>query len=366
MLVLHHVAATMIQQKFRRSQAVAAVKEERRRSEDLRKNTSAITLQKLFRAGLAKRRIASAQQVAEALERDAAALCIARVVRGWFARRIVAFRKHMLGHERRLAGALHMQRAVRGFLGRCRAEERKEDAETDVFFQTRKGDKQMVEDLFVGLGLANDLVDAQGNTVLLVACKYGHAKIARKCLKWGMDINHLNDKGESAVALAVLNGHAQLAESLIAKKAYVEKTGKCLLHDAARKGFLQVVQALLHREVDPYAVDPTTGQNALHAAISADVREVPKAKIVEMVDFLLSCKGERSFMSGCCSITLGFVVPLNAPDKRKNTPLHLAARKGNFEGVKQLSQAGADLSKLNDEGFTAWKVATAHGYSDCK
>ena len=193
---------------------------------------------------------------------------------------------------RKVAAAMHLQRVARGMLGRDRAREVREEAEMDIFFQARRGAKQQVEDLH-SLGLAVDATDQGGNTVLLIACMYGHAKIARKCLKWGMDINHLNDKGHSAVALAVQNGHALLAESLIAKKAFLQKTGRCLLHDAAQQGFLEVIQALLHREVDPLSIDPETGHNALHSACSADAERVKHEQVEQVVKLLLGFKGKQ-------------------------------------------------------------------------
>lgn len=58
------------------------------------------------------------------------------------------------------------------------------------------GNHKKVQDLMAGFGTdvtySVNSVDHNGNTVLLVASKFGHKKIIRYCLRSGMQIDHIN------------------------------------------------------------------------------------------------------------------------------------------------------------------------------
>jgi len=225
-------------------------------------------------------------------------------------------------------------------MGRRIFKEELENAKEDIFAQTRKGDDQAVDDLFAGFGTdkkyTKDDVDHNGNTVLVIACQFGHRKIARKCLRWGMDIDHENDKAETAVQVAVTNEHEKLAEYLITKKAEVSFFGRTLLHEAAQNGLLGVCQALVLRGINVNEKD-TMESTPLHEAVAHGCEEV--------VGLLLDKGADPTLQN-----------------KSMASALHLGAQSG-FESLCQkLLAAGADSTLLDVNKKTAWECAQENGH----
>jgi ankyrin repeat protein len=52
---------------------------------------------------------------------------------------------------------------------------------------------------------------------------------------------------------------------------------------------------------------------------------------------------------------------INKPDNQGNTPLHLAAKRGNNHVVKSLYKLGASLNLRNKDGKTPLDIAKEHG-----
>ena len=147
--------------------------------------------------------------------REYGARCIQRVVRGFIGRRraarikfivkekkkawaILKIQTHIrtcLNHSRvklrrirskqshRLVATLQVQRVCRGFVGRKRASNRKLLLSVDIWVQVRLGDEVLVEDIYTGAltgeSLGPDIQDAHGNTLLILAARYGHLKVRK-------------------------------------------------------------------------------------------------------------------------------------------------------------------------------------------
>lgn len=88
----------------------------------------------------------------------------------------------------------------------------------NVFSLARHGRVGDVEDALLR-GFPIDTTDEFGNTLLMVACQNGNKKIAKLALRYGCDINSVNNSGKTAVNFAKRFGHADLAEYLIDKGA---------------------------------------------------------------------------------------------------------------------------------------------------
>lgn len=112
--------------------------------------------------------------------------------------------------------------------------------------------------------------------------------------------------------------------------------GQTPLHIASRKGHSKVVELLLHSNAVSNLQDEE-GNTALHSAEN-----------METVEMLLS----NSFKTNP-----------NIPNRRGQTPLHVAAAKGNVGIVDLLIRSGCQQDIVDDQGQTAFHVAAANGHT---
>lgn len=152
-------------------------------------------------------------------------------------------------------------------------------------------------------GIDPDTVDAQGNTLLILAAREGQTAVVEALLKYRVRINQRNPMGDSALMLAVLRGHDDVARALIKGGAAVNHEGWAPLHYAAFEGREAILDTLF--------------------AAGADV---------------------------------------NAKAPNLATPLMLAARNGHIGVVRRLlTFAETDLNALNDAGLSADAWAQQNG-----
>lgn len=110
------------------------------------------------------------------------------------------------------------------------------------------------------------------------------------------------------------------------------------VHDAAAKGDLAAVKAMLKTNPELISVPDNDGATPLHHAVAGDHKAV--------VEFLLANKA-------------------NANAKRKNgvTPLHVAAALGRQEIAAVLLSKGADPEAVDSQGRTPLSLSEANGHS---
>ena len=60
-----------------------------------------------------------------------------------------------------------------------------------------------------------NMVDSQGNTLFLVACQNGHAKIPKYLLEKGANPSHQNNQGQTALHYAMTYGFYELGSWLV-------------------------------------------------------------------------------------------------------------------------------------------------------
>ncbi|MCB1886953.1 MAG: ankyrin repeat domain-containing protein [Rhodocyclaceae bacterium] len=154
-------------------------------------------------------------------------------------------------------------------------------------------------------GIDPDTTDQNGNTLLILAARDGHADVVEVLLKYRASTLHRNLMGDSAPMLAALRGHREVIQKLIASGRPLESDGWTPLMYAAFEG---------------------------HAGIAQDL------------------------------IAAG--ASLNARAPNKATPLMLAARNGHIDVVRALLAAGADQSLKNDRGQSAADWALEKGNTD--
>ena len=153
-------------------------------------------------------------------------------------------------------------------------------------------------------GIDPDTVDAQGNTLLILAAREGKTAALEALLKYRVRIDYRNPAGDSALMLAVLRGHDDAVGALLKAGAQVNLEGWAPLHYAAFEGRAAMVETLLRAGAD---------------------------------------------------------VNIKAPNL--STPLMIAARNGHIEVVRRLlAVPETDLNALNDTGLAAdvWALQNAN------
>jgi uncharacterized protein len=172
----------------------------------------------------------------------------------------------------------------------------------DGLSSARLGDTSQLVDL-LNRGLDPDTVDAQGNSLLMLAAREGQAKTVAALLKYRPKVSLRNGAGDSALMLAVLKGETPVVDLLLEAGAPVNNDGWNPLIYAAFEGRLELVERLLARGAD---------------------------------------------------------VNLLAPNK--SNALMLAARNGHIDVVRRLLKTDVNLDQENDAGFTAesWAMANAN------
>lgn len=174
------------------------------------------------------------------------------------------------------------------------------------FFAAAKVDD---ESTIVGLTLRGfDLnsVNEKGETALLIAVREGSDKVANFLLEQpSVNVEARNPQGESPLMLAAIKGRLDLAKRLIERKAEVNKPGWTPLHYAASN-------------TEPVARD--------------------------MVQLLLD-----------------HYAYIDAESPNRSTPLMMAARYGHSSVVGLLLEEGADPTLRNDLGLTAIDFARQIG-----
>ncbi len=123
-------------------------------------------------------------------------------------------------------------------------------------------------------GLDPDTVDAQGNSLLILAAREGNAETVAALLKHRAKINHRNQAGESALMLAVYRGHGKTAETLLAAGAQVNHEGWTPLHYAAFEGREALAERLLAAGADPKALTPNRANALMLAARNGHIAVV--------------------------------------------------------------------------------------------
>lgn len=167
------------------------------------------------------------------------------------------------------------------------------------FFKAIKTDQVGVIESLLQRGFDPNTVNPQGIPGLMLAVQEASLKTANLLLAWpGTRVEVRNDRDESVLMLAAIQGHLSLVQKLVEKDADVNKTGWTPLHYAATRSRLEVMNFLLE-----------------HSAY------------------------------------------IDAESPNGTTPLMMAAMYGTPEAVLLLIQAGADPTVKNQLGLTALDFA---------
>lgn len=134
----------------------------------------------------------------------------------------------------------------------------------DLLRAVEFGDGAAVMDL-LKRGVDVDSVDAQGNTLAMLAVRSGHREILELLLRNRANILKINEYGDSALMLAAIGADQGIVESLLSAGAEIDPEGWTPLIYAAFSGRANIVRLLIEREANVEARAPN-GMTALMVA----------------------------------------------------------------------------------------------------
>ena len=160
-----------------------------------------------------------------------------------------------------------------------------------------KGDIQAVG-TFLDKGLDPNTADSDGNTLLMLAARYGHQDLVTFLIGRKASVTRRSPHGDTALMAACLKGHLATAKVLIENGAQINHSGWTPLLYAAFEGHTDVIKYLIEKGADKNGLAPN-----------------------------------------------GY------------TPLMLAARNGHLDAARELLYEDADMSVKGSKGETALGIA---------
>lgn len=192
-----------------------------------------------------------------------------------------------------------------------------------------------------------NLTETHGDTALHKAAPRWHVHITEHLLQNGADITRTNHTGHTAFTATCrtaptrsLDTDATIRVLLAHGTVVTSETAHRELSFAMNRGSPHVVQLLLGAGASPHAQSADEEPLLLTAA-----REAHDVELVQLVQLLLS-----------------HVVDIDDPNHQRTTAVMVAAQKGHLATVTVLSDNGADLNIVDDDGTTAMGYACLMGH----
>ena len=199
--------------------------------------------------------------------------------------------------------------------------------------------------------------EIQEKKFLHAASKKGSVEIVEKLLKFNIDIDDTNSRGETALLVATQSGHAKIVAILLAKGADVNfhlDVSKSVddvetydywsgdtraLHIAARHGYEDVMSELLKYDVE------------------IDVRTIHK----ETALHLASDRGHASVVAQLLEHGANAQLFSEHSNIVSNKALHVACEEGHLKVVKELLKFDKEIDCKNEDGESPLHMASKNG-----
>ncbi|XP_026178406.1 ankyrin repeat and death domain-containing protein 1B [Mastacembelus armatus] len=199
-----------------------------------------------------------------------------------------------------------------------------------------------------------------------------------KTLGKGLNANAKNVHNRTALHYAVAGKNKEAVQLLLQRRVKVEqkdKYGVAPIHLAAWFGSLEILKLLVQAGAEN-KVENEEGLNIIHCAAINNHTEIVEYIINDLQMKELDKEdqsGHRSFAlaaeHGCVEMLEMLMEPYKMatmkPNKRGETPLHLAARNGHLDAVQLLLQSFDTRDEVNMDGETALYQAADNGQEEC-
>lgn len=271
-----------------------------------------------------------------------------------------------------------------------KAAEKSKNGQTCLLYATYSNQAGVVKYLCEQTDLVN-VADKNGQTPLKVAVSYDNPDMVMTLLKHSADPNvkSVNDYDFAPIIAASNNANPKIVVALLeagAKTTALEpQTGNQALHVACRsaspqfgqanpelmKRAAKVIQALLDAEADPNAKNKSE-QTPLEIAIQSNFAQGIDLLIRRTKDVDIDL-GQKSFLHWACEMNMANAVEVllerdkskvNVADAQGQTPLCIASASGNQAIVKSLVDAGAKVNQMADDGQTPIHAAVSSKSSE--
>ncbi|CAG5922549.1 unnamed protein product, partial [Menidia menidia] len=201
---------------------------------------------------------------------------------------------------------------------------------------------------------------------------------AMKRLRKGLNPNARNVHNRTALHFAVAGKNIEAVQHLLQRRVKVDqkdKYGVAPIHLAAWFGSLEILKLLVQAGAEQ-KVENEEGLNIMHCAAINNHTEILEYIIDDLQMKELDKddqSGHQPFAlaaeHGCVEMLEKLMVPYNMatmkPNKRGDTPLHLAARNGHLDAVQLLLQSFGTRDEVNMDDETALYQAADSGHEEC-
>ena len=208
---------------------------------------------------------------------------------------------------------------------------------------------------------------------LLQSSNVGNNEAVRFLLYMGVNVNHSDTEGNTALIIASEAGHEEVVQTLLSAGADVNylNSGRIALMSASQNGHSEVVEILLNSNTDPNIQDDS-GWTALMCACQNGHSEVVEILLKENADSNIKdengwtalMSGSRNGHSEVVEILLNVTTDPNIQDNDGWTALMCACQNGHSEVVEILLKGNTDPNIQDNDGWTALMSGSRNGHSE--
>jgi len=221
-------------------------------------------------------------------------------------------------------------------------------------------------DMLLRAGADPDVVDNAGDTPLAYAAKNEEPLAVRILLSFGTSPETPNARGQTPLDIAILHHHNESAALMLAKRGLTLPAP--LLHRlwfaAARHGTEPLFAALAAHGGRCDLLDANQFSAIDHAAESGNLallRYCVEAGTLTQKQALIRAVQAGQFEFAMALLAEG--IDPNSESPSGNSPLLIAANKGNALLVQALLNRGADIDHRNAAGYSALMLAAQNGHA---
>ena len=135
----------------------------------------------------------------------------------------------------------------------------------------------------IARGMPVDTVDKAGNSLLMIAARFGRLEMAKQLIDLKANVQHRNGFGDTPLMTAALGGNLEIARMLIDRGVSVNQPGWTALHYCAAAGKADMCQLLLDKDAEIDARSPN-GTTPLMMAVREGHFDVVKLLVWEVAD----------------------------------------------------------------------------------